>query len=298
MSKPQLKVAFIDFWPEWNDENFILPILESKYDIIIDENKPDVIFYSIFDEKVHKYKKAKKFLYIAENVKNPIYPSHIRDRINKAFKIADYTITFNPHSDTNFRLPLWQAFILGKPEYWNKLINRVNYNKFDRFCSFTVSNPSNFIRNGFYQQLNNYKRVHSYGKYMTNSPELQKFASKFKYWRDAKDVFFNEIKHKFTITFENTSYPYYCTEKLMDGFLVGSMPIYWGDPKVKQDWNGAAFLNYNDYKSSIIQVIKKMDQDYEVFEAKYHAPVFTEEQKDKHWNNLEGFKEWLIKKIK
>jgi len=297
--KQDLRVAFIDFWPEFEkDENFFSPILETHFNIIKDLKNPDVVFFSVFgNSNIDKYKNALKILFIAENILNPIYSIAIKYRISAAYNKADYTISFDKHSDINYRLPLWQVFILNKPEYWDKLTNRVNHSRFKNFCSFTVSNDSNFIRNGMFSQLSSYKQVNSYGRYLTNNNALQ-IASQGRYWRDAKDDFFEKNTHKFSIAFENNSAPYYCTEKLMDSFLSGSMPIYWGDPKVKEDWNGAAFLNYNDYQSSVIQVIKKMDTDYEIFESKYHAPVFLETQKQKHIENIEGFKEWLINKMK
>jgi hypothetical protein len=280
-----IKIAFIDFWPEWGDEDFITPILEKKYKVIIDPRNPDIVFHSIFGgmKETPRYK-CKKVLFLGENWR----PSRFG---------SDYSISFDPHTPTNFRLPLWQAFMLLRPEYLERLTNRLIHPIFDRFCSFVVSNPGNFVRNGMYQQLSQYKPVHSYGRYLTNDLGLQQ-ESQGKYWRDAKDAFFLKNKHKFAITYENNQYPYYTTEKLMDGFLANSMPIYWGDPKIKKDFNGEAFVNVLDHGRNIIDVIKKMDTDSEVFEEKYHQPIFTDLQKEKLINNLEEFETWLIKIVK
>jgi len=290
-NKPELKIAYADFWPEWSDENFIEPILKKHFYVVTDQKNPDVLFHSIFGHSSQGYK-CKKILYVAENIRYP-YNQSIRDNINIAFGSANYTITFDPTKGNNFRLPLWQVFIMRNPKYLDRLINRVNHQSFDRFCSFVVSNPSNFMRNSMFQQMSQYKRVHSYGRYLTNDNSLQ-LLSKEKYWRDAKDEFFLNNKHKFSICYENNSYPYYTTEKLMDSFLNGSMPIYWGDPKVKEDWNTKAFINTIEYGSNIMSVIRKMDTDYEVFEAKYYQPVFTDSQKDKLLSNLENFENWLV----
>ena len=282
--KPELRVAYDDFWPEWNIENFVEPILKKYFYVVNDQKNPDVLFHSIFGgmRETQKYK-CKKILYLGEN--------HRPQRFG-----STYSISFDLHSETNFRLPLWQVYLLLKPELKDKLFNRVNYESFDRFCSFTVSNPGNFMRNGMFQQLSQYKFVHSYGRYLTNDVGLQE-ASKGRYWRDAKDDFFLKNKHKFSITYENSPSPWYTTEKLMDAFLAGSMPIYWGDPKVKEDWNQEAFIDVN-YYGNIIDVIKKMDSDKEAFNSKYHQPVFTDSQKDKLENNLGEFENWLIKIIK
>ena len=36
MSKMEtIKIAFTNFWPEWKDEDFITPILQKKYNVVI-----------------------------------------------------------------------------------------------------------------------------------------------------------------------------------------------------------------------------------------------------------------------
>lgn len=288
-----LKVWFTDFWPEWKDEDFITPILKKHFEVILDKNNPDVLFHSIFGHNSKNYK-CKKILYIAENIRN-LYNQTIRDNINIAVNSAYATIGFDPHSNTNFRLPLWQVFILKYPEYKDRLYNRLNYNEeqFERWCAFIVSNPSNFMRNSAYQQLSTYKRVNSYGRYLTNSIELQEY-SKGKYWREAKDTFLLAHPHKFILTYENTPYKYYCTEKLMDAFLVGSMPIYWGDTRVAEDWNKDAFIDVTRQEIDI----KEVDTDWKRYKAIYEQPVFTDEQKKKLEDNLNNFDSWLINMIK
>ena len=84
----------------------------------------------------------------------------------------------------------------------------------------------------------------------------------------------------------------------MDAFLAGSMPIYMGDPRVNEDWNEKAFLNARTLGDNFLDVIKKMDQDDEIFLSKYNEPVFTTEQKQKLENNLKNFEPWLINTIK
>jgi hypothetical protein len=260
--------------------------------VVEDKKNPDVLFHSIFGNSQIKYK-CKKILYVAENIRYS-YNQTIRNNINSAFKSAHYTITFDPETDTNYRLPLWQVFILRNPSYWDKLINRIHHLEFNRFCSFTVSNPSNELRNSHFDKLSQYKKIHSYGKVRMNTFELKK-SSEGKYWRDAKDEFFIKNPHKFMMAYENTSYPYYCTEKLMDSFLAGSLPIYWGDPKVKEDWNPKAFLNMPG--GALVDEIKRLDNDQEYFNAFYNEPVFTDDQKIRHLDNMAEFEGWLLNNV-
>ena len=239
-----LKIYFADFFPGFYEENIFLPILMKHYNVSINKENPDVVIHSIFNGMVETPTyDCKKILFLGENYRPQQFKS-------------DFSISFDPHSETNFRLPLWQFFMLLKPTYLGRLLDPVKHENFDKFCSFTVSNPSNFLRNGIFNQLSNYKFVHSYGRYMTNDMSLQNI-SKDKYWRDAKDEFFNKTKHKFSIVYENTKYPYYTTEKLMDSYLNGSLGIYWGSNKIGEEFNEKSFINANKYNTSdLIKLIK------------------------------------------
>ena len=276
-----LKIAFADFWPGWNDEDFITPILEKKYNIVVDQKNPDVVFHSIFGgmKETPKYK-CKKVLFLGENWRPNRFGS-------------DYSISFDPYSETNFRLPLWQVYLLKFPEYLPRLFDRKRHDEFERFCSFTVSNPSNNTRNRVFDEMTSYEKVHSYGKVRMNDFGLNK-ATRGRYWREAKDEFFLQHPHQFSIAFENTSYPGYCTEKLMDSFLAGSLPLYWGDPRIKEEWNPKAFLNVNDF-TGYLDEIQRIHQNWEYFNEYYSEPVFTDLQKDKLLNNLGEFEKWLFK---
>ena len=280
----KIKIWFTDFWPEWNYEDFITPILKKHFEVVLDKDNPDVLFHSIFNrmEDTPKYK-CKKILYLGENYRASQYTS-------------DYTISFDPHTEKNFRLPLWQVYMLLKPELKDRLYNRLNYaeEQFERWCAFTVSNPNNFMRIGAYQYLSQHKHVHSYGRILQNDPTLIRL-SEGRYWREAKDEFFLQHPHKFMIAYENTPFRYYCTEKLMDAFLVGAMPIYWGDTRVREDWNTEAFL---DVTKQELDIVKKVDSDWSLFKSIYEKPVFTEEQKYKHEANMINFESWLIEKVK
>lgn len=281
----QLKVWFADFWPEWSDEDFISPILKKHFEIILDRNNPDVVFHSIFNRMQESVKyKCKKILYLGENHR----PEHFG---------SNYSISFDPHSETNYRLPLWQVYIMKNPLIKSKLflMNRLKTETPERWCAFAVSNPNNFFRNSLYHQLNSYKYVHSYGRYLTNDPILL-IKSKERYWRDAKEEFFNEVNHKFIMAVENNPFRYYCTEKLMDAFLGFSLPIYWGDPRVAEDWNEKAFINGT--KIDILETVKKVDTDPGLYKAMMEEPIFTDEQKYKLEANLINFESWLIDKIK
>jgi alpha(1,3/1,4) fucosyltransferase len=277
----QIKIAFTDMWDPWNLEDFISPILSKHFKVIYDQKNPDVLFHSIFNRmsNVANYK-CKKILILAENW-----------RVSQ-FK-SDYSISFDTPTETNFRLPLWQIYLLLKPELKEQLFDKIKRTSFDRFCAFTVSNPSNITRINHFELLSSYKKVHAYGKVKMNSYELKK-ESEGKYWRDAKWNFFNKNSHKFMMAYENSSYPGYCTEKLMDAFLSGSIPIYWGDAKVEEDFNPKSFINVMK-NLNWLNTVKTLYENDTLFNEMYSEHVFTNDQKEKLLNNLENFEKWLVK---
>lgn len=289
----KLKIWFADFWPEIVQEDIFSPILKKKYDVTLGKDNPDIVFHSVFGgmKEINNYPNALKIMWIAENFR----PTQFK---------TDFTISFDPETSTNFRLPLWQAFLLKQPELLDRLIDRkkiTSAGDFERFCSFVVSNGNNFNRNGIFTKLNSYKRVHSYGRYMTNDFSLQNYAPKHAYWRDSKDKFFQEHTHKFSICYENSSKKYYCTEKLMDGFLSGSVPIYFGDAYAILDFNEESFINAHRYLDNpnmdIIEAVKRIDSDEKLYLQIRNSPIFTEEQKNYLKENLSNFESWLLSKL-
>src|ERR1035437_2076766 len=155
-----LKVAYVDFWPEFIPyENIFRPILSNYFSVIIDEKNPDIVIHSIFNGQrdIGRYRNVKKIMFLGENYRPSQFDS-------------DYSTSFDIHSGTNYNLPLWQYFLLLNPQLNERIFTNKPYDilKYDRFCSFVVSNGNSFIRNGFYNQLSQYKHVNSYGRYLTN----------------------------------------------------------------------------------------------------------------------------------
>ena len=59
-------------------------------------------------------------------------------------------------------------------------------------------------------------------------------------------------QYRFSICYENASYPGWLTEKMLDAMFAGSVPIYQGDPEVAKLVPTAAFIdkrNFGDYDS-------------------------------------------------
>ena len=65
--------------------------------------------------------------------------------------------------------------------------------------------------------------------------------------------------YRFTICFENSSYPGYTTEKIYESMISGSVPIYWGNKRISEEFNAESFINVHDYKNLDAVIEKIMD---------------------------------------
>jgi len=83
--------------------------------------------------------------------------------------------------------------------------------------------------------------------------------------------------HKFTIAFENSSFPGYTTEKIFEPMLVNSIPLYWGNPLVNRDFNTKSFLNYHDYPNidAFIEKIIEIDTNRHMYLDMLAQPYFV-----------------------
>lgn len=92
------------------------------------------------------------------------------------------------------------------------------------------------------------------------------------------DYFGNYIKHienkiealrdyKYHLCIENSKLPGYFTEKLIDCFATGCIPIYWGDPLIGEVFDTSGMIIVNSY-DDIMNIINKLDKiDYESFRS-------------------------------
>jgi hypothetical protein len=257
-----IKLDFVDFWPGFDKtNNYFYNLLKTRYEIGI-SSKPDFLIYSVFGKGYKKYKCTRIF-YTGENVR----PN---------FNECDFAFTFD-HIENNprhYRLPLYALYLKNSPKI---LIKGENYKPEDLlkektdFCNFVYSNSKATKRVEFFHKLSKYKLVASGGKILNNVggrvPDKLEFIRKF----------------KFTIAFENYSYPGYTTEKLIQPMLMGSIPIYWGNPMVAKDFNPMSFINYNDYQDdeAVIERIIELDRNDDLYlkycnEPYYHNNVVNE----------------------
>ena len=192
-----------------------------------------------------------------------------------------YNINFIPIENTanNIVFPLGSFQTLEHVHNKKYDINYfINKRKLDKhkpnFCLFCVSNGGCKERNDFFNELSKYKKVDSCGKHLNNGVVCPGNHLSTEYF----DFISN---YKFMICFENTSKPNYFTEKLVNSYYSGSIPIYWGDPNISKYINMDSILYLKpgftqQDVDDLINKIKELDTNDELYKEKYEQSFFKD----------------------
>lgn len=240
----------------------ILNELDGLFDFE-ESDQPHFIVFGPYGNDIPKKGDYTRIGYFCENIK-PDFTC-----CEWAFGIPSEEIIKNE----NYKRIQWQGF---NPE---TLIKPSNFDaeailkSKTKFCNFLYSNPVPY-REAFFKALTQYKKVDAPGKSMKNmeSIDLSGAASKW----NTKRSFLQQ--YKFTIAFENDTFPGYQTEKLYDAMLAESMPIYFGDPKVSDIFNNKSFVNARNYSNQSSKSVKWLErncqQDFEDIRPQFYNSPF------------------------
>jgi len=251
-----VKVMFTDYYRSFDitkvEHMFEWKMLSKLCQPELSHN-PDILFYSCFGDKYLQYDCKRVF----------VTPENIRPNLRE----CDWAFSYDyPVTERNYRLPLYRRWHKYNEVFLPRDLNTIaTQNR--KFCSFMVSNRSAHERIDFFKKLSFYKHVDSGGKHLNNidGPIQGGPLEKMNWLRG----------YKFNITFENSSYPGYTTEKLLEALVSGTVPIYWGNPLVGLDFNPKAFINCHDFNSfdEVIEYVKEVDQNDELYKELLSQPI-------------------------
>lgn len=275
----KIKIQFAGWWDTFQRDSYLLTqIMKKYYDVEISDD-PDYIFCSLYTCDFLKYDCIRIF-YTAENF--------IPD-----FNLFDYCIGFDELSfgDRYIRVPNYRM----NPKYERDIrLLKTRHRNIDKsnaerkFCATVVSNGNaDPMRDRILDEISKYKRVDSGGKYRNNIGVPNGVPDKLEFQKN----------YKFSLAIENISFPGYTTEKLVEAFAAGGIPIYWGDPDVGRYFNEKAFINIMSYPSleAAINEIKRADEDEEVYKAYLSEPAMkSADHFEQLQSDLENFLRHII----
>ena len=143
------------------------------------------------------------------------------------------------------------------------------------------------FRLDFIKKLSEYKKVDMGGNYGNNIGKSVKNKIEFL------------SSYKFSISMENSNGDGYLSEKIIESFIAGTIPIYYGDYMVDEYINPKVYIlikGENDINDKI-EYIKKIDNDNKLYLSILKERIFINDnykdiikkvEKDKtiFWNNI------------
>ena len=229
-----------------------------NYIIKIDNDHPDYLIYDVFgcEHSNQKYNQSIKIAIYSENI--------IPD-----FSEADYAMS-QAHLIFLDRYYKYPSFIWRLKKFRNHKVENIgmfskNLKK-KKFCAAVISNYANysFFRLKFIEELNKYKHVDMGGSYLN----------------DFKKIVQNKVtflsSYKFSISMENSNGDGYVSEKIIDSFIAGTIPIYYGDYLIDEYINPKCFIMIKGEKDihDKIEYIKKIDNDDKLYNDILKEQIF------------------------
>lgn len=271
-----IKFGYINFWATDLDDmirqEYIVPLKEKGFDVDMTIYNPvevevDVCLHSVFRDPLNIFKVKGNPVFICYSGEN---------RLDGYLHPNGYSMSFRQDSERNIYYPIWanECKNLKFRLPFDELIK----NK-DKFCTFIISNSGFWWRNVVAEQLCLYRRIDSCGTALNN------MENGFVLPRDLESCVNFHKRYKFNLCFENsfdeTSDTIYITEKLINAYVYGTVPIYWGSDKVTKWFNEKAFVNCNGKSSGeIVELIKRIDSDNDLYFEMLSQPLFKEEYRN------------------
>ena len=248
--------------------------MKDKFIIKFNKNNPDYLIYNVFgtEHLNPKYNNSIKIAFFTEN--------KIPDFYEADYTIGHYHITY---LDRYFKFSIffWQNLNNTIFSFYrNEIINNISVKT--NFCAALISN--NIVTDGFrikfINELNNYKKVDMGGRYNNNIG--RSISNKIEFLKS----------YKFSISMENTEGNGYLSEKIVESFLAGTIPIYYGDYMIDEYINPKTYILIRGEKDIFAKInyIKKIDNDDNLYKNLLKEKVLLNENiKNENEKELQNF---------
>ena len=235
--------------------------LKGKINLEEDEENPDYLLYATFgcEHVLNKYNNTIKIAFFTEN--------QLPD-----LNYADYAVGLGHinHLDRFFTFPyfVYELSVRNIQIKDFEIIRNetLNSKKREKFCAAVITNPVGFRLN-FIKELDKYKKIDMGGRFRNNVGGYIK--DKIKFLKD----------YKFSLAMENSEADGYTSEKIIDAFLAGTIPIYYGDYMVDDYINPKTYILIRNYKDMVTKInyIKKIDNDDNLYRSILKEKVFIDD---------------------
>jgi len=292
---PPLLLSFEDFWPDFDPNSFFVPFVSGVFGteaITVNRKDADLVFSSVFPRTspVARARRKAFRLFGSPLPNKPLTPGDAQGqkRIfftgeNRRPPLANYDLSFSFDTDvydgSNHYFPLvmlgldWfgnEAFFrssefrrVGISAVPDQVASRRSTNVHLRkkfVCAF-ISNPEP-TRMRAIKALESIGQVDVFGVVSG-----KKVEEKLEIARE----------YRFMLCFENDLYPGYVTEKPLEAWLTGCIPLWWGNDKAGI-LNDASMLNLANYSSlaSFVSAVEALNGNQELLLRRGSQPLFRQ----------------------
>jgi hypothetical protein len=251
------RITFVDFWPGFMvNDNFFLNLFAES------EVAEPIEIHSVYPNGLKAFSRKLKNFLIRLGRDTPLIPAVPSFKKNSETKkiwftgenvrppIGEYFFKYlsfdqDSYGGKNLYFPLFYIKMLLLPRDNNRdsrissiepdtlLKSRPLPEEKQGFVCVFINNPEP-TRLRAIEELSKFGKVDVYGS-LTN----RKVATKGEVAKD----------YKYMLCFENDLFPGYITEKLLDAYTCGTVPLYWGLLGDEQFINRKSFINAADFAS-------------------------------------------------
>jgi len=277
-----LRVAFVDMWRQFNPQhNFFVETLRQLYhDVaVVTPDECDLLIYSVFGDRHTHYEDKFRLYYTGENTRPP------DPKLYNKIYVPDASISFDFDSvlhgnfeSTNYRLPVWYQYIdwfnvesWYGPNYWLIPPDYIDQpNEFSavpktKFCAAVFAKFARYRMETAQAFQALYKPIDIYGP----NAEQQILIPPGDYAKCS-----TLAHYKFSMCYENSSYPGYVTEKLLQAKVANTVPIYWGNKLFSVDFNPQCCLFFDGDYETLVDRVRRLDEDDDAYAAMLAQPLF------------------------
>lgn len=284
-----VKVYALNFWPGFSLKSGFIPYLLTRalgsFEIAATEAEADIVLFSLFP-RFARLRTISPSL-VRDTPKWPeksiaiLWENQRPDYRRYAYSISS---DFDSYGGRNIRVPVWYGQIAwpGMPRATPPSDQRVwdgfeplipvetlmtprqmsSASERERFCCFVAANrePHRMLT---LEALSRVADVDLYGPISGKAFR----GSKYELLKN----------YRFNLCFENSAFPGYYTEKLLQAWVGGCIPLYYSDPWYAADFNPKAVINRIDFPTldEFVDRVAEINRSQVSFEELLRQPLLT-----------------------
>lgn len=276
-----------NYWRDWFG-------LSESYNFEYDDCNPD---YLLVSEHIYVNRNMfRKFTSLLSDKRLGIYIGG--EAISPDLNLFDYACSFDRGLSLSGRIIRKPPVLFFKQHIFTPLVKGCDspeeeLKKKSKFCNFIYANPdAHPRRDQLFHVISQIGHVDSLGPHLNNVGNNITHGSQ--HWREL--LVSMKAPYKFSIAAENASFLGYNTEKLISSFQARTVPIYWGDSSITEDYNPLAFVNANGLSDDeLIDMVKHIDEDDSLWCKIISEPPITESQSKKISEEVENFYDFFMR---